>query len=254
MKIDDCDYILKIQDVTAEINNITIIKKLDLKIKPGETHIIMGPNGSGKSTLSKLITGHPLCRLIKGIITFNDIDITRMSPNERSQLGIFLGFQYPLELNGVNNIDFLRSIYNFKRKYFNLEPIDPLSFIQIVKSKLELIKMDSKFLERNVNEGFSGGEKKKNEILQMMILDPKLIILDEIDSGLDIDALKLIANTINIKKTKKNSFLIITHYKRLLDYIKPDVVHIMINGNIVETGSINLVEKLENKGYNQVYL
>nr|WDB00079.1 sulfate ABC transporter protein [Cyanidium sp. THAL103] len=254
MKICECNYILKIHDVTAEINNTIIIKKLNLTIKPGETHIIMGPNGSGKSTLSKLITGHPLCRLIRGIITFNDINISNMSPNERSQAGIFLGFQYPIELNGVNNIDFLRSIYNSRRKYLNLESVDPLSFIEIIKPKLELINMNLKFLERNVNEGFSGGEKKKNEILQMMILDPKLIILDEIDSGLDIDALKLIANTINSNKTKQNSFLIITHYKRLLDYIKPDFIHIMINGNILETGGINLVEKLENKGYNQVYL
>jgi Fe-S cluster assembly ATP-binding protein len=240
---------LKIDNLHAEIKGVKIIQGLNLTINSGEIHAIMGPNGSGKSTLAKVIAGHPSYTITQGKIFLYNQDITEIAPEIRSHLGIFLAFQYPVEISGVSNIDFLRLAYNETRKSKNLEELDPLKFFDFVSSKLDFINMDSKFLTRNVNEGFSGGEKKRNEILQMALLEKTLMILDETDSGLDIDALKTIANAINKLKNKDNSIILITHYQRLLDYIIPDFVHIMQNGKIQYTGKANLAKELEKKGY-----
>ena len=243
------EFILEIEDLKANINDIEILKGINLKIKRGEIHAIMGPNGSGKSTLSKVLTGHPAYEVTDGEIKFNSQIINELSPEERSHLGIFLAFQYPVEIPGVSNEEFLRLAYNLKRKANNLEEVDPIQFFDILQQKLKVVGMNTSFLNRNVNEGFSGGEKKRNEILQMAILDSSLSILDETDSGLDIDALKIVANGVNTLRNKKNSFLIITHYQRLLDYIKPDFVHVLMGGKIVKSGGPELAIELENKGY-----
>ncbi len=241
--------ILEIKDLKASINNNEILKNLNLKVNRGEIHAIMGPNGSGKSTFSKVLAGHPAYKVLSGNILFNGNDILELDPEDRSHLGIFLAFQYPIEIPGVSNEDFLRLAYNSKQKFKNQPEVDPLEFLIIINEKLKLVDMSSTFLSRNVNEGFSGGEKKRNEILQMILLDSDLSILDETDSGLDIDALKIISNGINVFMTKEKAIILITHYQRLLDYIKPDFVHVMQNGKIIKTGSSELAKELEEKGY-----
>jgi|TARA_B110001469_G_scaffold24493_1_gene25125 Fe-S cluster assembly ATP-binding protein len=240
---------LNIDNIHASINNKPILNGLTLNVKCGEIHAIMGTNGSGKSTLSKVLTGHPSYELNKGTIFFENKDISLLSPEERAQLGIFLAFQYPVEIPGVSNEEFLRIAYNLKQKSQNLKQLNPIEFFEIVNSKLGTSTISGDFLNRNVNEGFSGGEKKRNEILQMTILDPKLAILDETDSGLDIDALRNLSTGINNFMSKEKSLILITHYQRLLDYIKPDFVHIMHKGKIIKTGDATLALKLEREGY-----
>ena len=225
------------------------IKDLNLKINKGEIHAIMGPNGSGKSTFSKVLAGHPAYSVLNGDIFFKGLSILELEPEERSHLGIFLAFQYPIEIPGVSNEDFLRLAYNSKQKFYNKPEIDPIEFLTIINEKLKYVNMSPRFLGRNVNEGFSGGEKKRNEILQMILLDPELSILDETDSGLDIDALKIISNGINQFMSPSKSIILITHYQRLLDYINPTYVHVMQDGKIIKTGSAELAKELENKGY-----
>ena len=241
--------VLEIKDLKASINTNEILKSLNLKIYKGEIHAIMGPNGSGKSTFSKILAGHPAYEVVSGEILFNGTSILDLEPEERSHLGIFLAFQYPIEIPGVSNEDFLRLAYNSKQKFKNQPEVDPLEFLAIINEKLKLVDMSPVFLSRNVNEGFSGGEKKRNEILQMILLDSELSILDETDSGLDIDALKIISKGINTFMEKDKAIILITHYQRLLDYVKPDYVHVMQNGKIIKTGSSELAKELELKGY-----
>nr|YP_010938187.1 Iron-sulfur cluster formation ABC transporter ATP-binding subunit [Meringosphaera mediterranea]WLD05700.1 Iron-sulfur cluster formation ABC transporter ATP-binding subunit [Meringosphaera mediterranea]WLD05890.1 Iron-sulfur cluster formation ABC transporter ATP-binding subunit [Meringosphaera mediterranea]WLD06110.1 Iron-sulfur cluster formation ABC transporter ATP-binding subunit [Meringosphaera mediterranea] len=240
---------LEICDLKAKINEIEILHGVNLNVKKGEIHAIMGTNGSGKSTLSKVLTGHPSYNVTSGKILFEDQEIVSLSPEERAHLGLFLAFQYPVEVPGVSNEEFLRIAYNLKQKYLGLSEVDPIEFFTILNKKLTEIGVRPDFLTRNVNEGFSGGEKKRNEILQMSILDPKLSILDEADSGLDIDALKDISENINKFVNSEKSLILITHYQRLLDYIKPDYVHIMHKGKIIKTGDITLAQQLEKEGY-----
>lgn len=241
--------LLNIYDLKASINGIEILKDFNLNIKTNEIHVIMGPNGCGKSTLSKVLVGHPSYIIENGNISFNTKNLLDMSPEMRSHEGIFLAFQYPLEIAGVTNFDFLRIAYNEKRKYENLSEVDPLEFMQLVEPLLEKLKIKKEFLSRDLNEGFSGGEKKRNEILQMLILSPKLIILDEIDSGLDVDAIKIICNEIIKSKISNSSLIVITHYPKILTYLKPTYIHIMRNGKIIKTGNMELVEILETEGY-----
>jgi Fe-S cluster assembly ATP-binding protein len=241
--------ILEIKDLKVSINENKILKSLNLKVNKGEIHAIMGPNGSGKSTFAKVIAGHPSYSVLSGDILFKGSSILDLDPEDRSHLGIFLAFQYPIEIPGVSNEDFLRLAYNSKQKFYNKSEVDPLEFLSIINEKLKLVNMSSSFLSRNVNEGFSGGEKKRNEILQMILLDSEVCILDETDSGLDIDALKIISTGINNFMNKNKSIVLITHYQRLLDYITPTYVHVMQDGKIVKTGSADLAKELENKGY-----
>ena len=241
--------LLKIKDLEVSINKNKILKNLNLTINKGEIHAIMGPNGSGKSTFSKVLAGHPAYSILTGDIFFKGSSILNLEPEQRSHLGIFLAFQYPIEIPGVSNEDFLRLAYNAKQKFYDKPDVDPLEFLMIVNDKLQLVNMSPTFLSRNVNEGFSGGEKKRNEILQLILLDSELAILDETDSGLDIDALKTISMGINNFMNPSKSILLITHYQRLLDYIKPDYVHVMQDGKIVKTGSAELAQELETKGY-----
>jgi Fe-S cluster assembly ATP-binding protein len=241
--------LLEVKDLQVSINDNKILKNLNLKINKGEIHAIMGPNGSGKSTFSKVLAGHPAYSISNGDIFFKGSSILDLEPEQRSHLGIFLAFQYPIEIPGVSNEDFLRLAYNSKQKFYNKSEVDPIEFLSIINEKLKLVSMSTAFLSRNVNEGFSGGEKKRNEILQMILLDSELAILDETDSGLDIDALKIISTGINNFMNPSKSILLITHYQRLLDYIKPTYVHVMQNGKIVKTGSAELAKELENKGY-----
>ena len=241
--------LLEIKDLQVSINDNKILKNLNLKINKGEIHAIMGPNGSGKSTFSKVLAGHPAYSVLDGDIFFKGLSILDLEPEERSHLGIFLAFQYPIEIPGVSNEDFLRLAYNSKQKFYNKPEIDPIEFLTIINEKLNYVNMSPLFLSRNVNEGFSGGEKKRNEILQMILLDPELSILDETDSGLDIDALKIISNGINNFMNPSKSIILITHYQRLLDYINPTYVHVMQDGKIIKTGSAELAKELENKGY-----
>ena len=241
--------ILEIKELKASINENEILKNLNLQVKKGEIHAIMGPNGSGKSTFSKVLAGHPAYEVLSGEILFKGRSLLNLEPEERSHLGIFLAFQYPIEIPGVSNEDFLRLAYNAKQKFNNDSEVDPLEFLSIINQKLKLVDMSPVFLSRNVNEGFSGGEKKRNEILQMTLLDSELSILDETDSGLDIDALKVISNGINKFMTKDKAIILITHYQRLLDYVKPGFVHVMQNGKITKTGTAELAKELEMKGY-----
>jgi Fe-S cluster assembly ATP-binding protein len=243
------ESILEVQNLTASINDIKILNNFNLKVKKGEIHAIMGRNGSGKSTFSKIIAGHPSYSILTGDILFKNKSILSLEPEQRSHLGIFLAFQYPIEINGVSNEDFLRLAYNSKIKNEGKKELNPVEFLGYIIEKLKIIDMDSTFLQRNVNEGFSGGEKKRNEILQMALLDSKLSILDETDSGLDIDALKIISKGINSLMNKDKAIILITHYQRLLDYIKPDFVHVMHKGKIIKTGTFELVKELELKGY-----
>nr|YP_009346868.1 iron-sulfur cluster formation ABC transporter ATP-binding subunit [Gracilaria firma]APR74403.1 iron-sulfur cluster formation ABC transporter ATP-binding subunit [Gracilaria firma] len=246
--------ILKIENLQVTINSKDkLLKGINLCINKGEVHAIMGKNGSGKSTLAKAIAGHPKYQIIEGRILLDQQDMTHEEASTRSHKGIFLAFQYPVEIPGVNNIDFLRLAYNSNRKANQNTELDPLSFFELVSTKSKSVDIQSNFLTRNVNEGFSGGEKKKNEILQMDLLNSKLAILDEIDSGLDIDALKTIAKQINQFKNNSNAILIITHYQRLLNYIVPDYIHIMDKGNIVYTGNSDIGHKLEEYGYKYIH-
>jgi Fe-S cluster assembly ATP-binding protein len=241
--------LLEVKNLQVSINENEILKQLNLTVNKGEIHAIMGPNGSGKSTFSKVIAGHPAYSILSGDILFKGSSIIDIEPEERSHLGIFLAFQYPIEIPGVSNEDFLRLAYNSKQKFYNKPEVDPLEFLSIVIEKLKLVNMSPMFLSRNVNEGFSGGEKKRNEILQMILLDSELTILDEMDSGLDIDALRVISNGINNFMNSSKSIILITHYQRLLDYINPTYVHVMQNGKIIKTGSADLAKELESKGY-----
>jgi len=239
---------LKVKNLKATINQKLILKGLDLDIKPGEVHAIMGPNGSGKSTLANVLSGKNGYE-IEGEISFNGIDLNDLKIEERAQKGIFLAFQYPLEIPGVNTNIFLKTSLNSVRKARGEKELDTLTFLKLIKEKAKELNIDEKFLSRQLNVGFSGGEKKKNEILQMKLLEPKLSILDETDSGLDIDALRIVADGVNSYKNKKNAFLIITHYQRLLDYIKPDFIHVLSAGKIIKTGNADLGEQLEKTGY-----
>jgi|TARA_B100000524_G_C23647261_1_gene368909 Fe-S cluster assembly ATP-binding protein len=241
--------LLDVKNVKAQIGEKEILKGINLEVKAGEIHAIMGPNGSGKSTLSKVLTGHPAYDLTAGEIKFEDTKINDLSPEERSHLGLFLAFQYPVEIPGVSNEEFLRLAYNLKQKANNLEEVNPIEFFGILQKKLTLVGMDPSFLNRNVNEGFSGGEKKRNEILQLAILDSKVSILDETDSGLDIDALRTLSESINKIMSKDKAVILITHYQRLLDYVKPDFVHIIQDGKIIKTGDASLARVLEERGY-----
>jgi Fe-S cluster assembly ATP-binding protein len=244
--------LLQISNLEASIGSKKIIKNFNLTICENQVHLIMGPNGSGKSTLSKILTGHPSYTVTSGNIDYCGFNLLEKEIDQRALEGLFLAFQYPLEISGVTNYDFLLAIYNQKQKYLKQSEVDPLEFMQILQPFLEKLKISSEFLTRNLNEGFSGGEKKRNEILQMLLLSPKLIILDEIDSGLDIDALKIIFEDVlgTLRNLGKNcSLLIITHNPKILTYLVPDYVHIMIDGKIVKTGNLELVETIENIGY-----
>ena len=242
-------HMLKVKNLQVSINDNQILKNLNLTVNRGEIHAIMGPNGSGKSTFSKILVGHPAYTITNGEVIFKGLNILELEPEERAHLGIFLAFQYPIEIPGVTNEDFLRLAYNAKQKFYNKPSVDPIEFLSIINEKLNLINMSPIFLSRNINEGFSGGEKKRNEILQMILLDSELAILDETDSGLDIDALKTISLGINNFMDSSKSIILITHYQRLLDYIKPTYVHVMQDGKIIKTGSADLAKELEKKGY-----
>ncbi len=241
--------ILELKNLNAQINDTEIIKNFSLDINEGEIHVIMGPNGSGKSTLSKVLAGHPSYDVTSEEIKFINKNLLDLKPEERSHEGLFLAFQYPIEIAGVTNYDFLRIAYNEKQKYLNKQELDPIEFMTLINELLDKLKMRHEFLNRNLNEGFSGGEKKRNEILQMLLLNPKLVILDEIDSGLDVDALKIICEGITKNLEKDSSLIVITHYPRILDYLKPNKVHIMRDGKIIKTGNTELVERLEKDGY-----
>ena len=247
------NILLTLKDLEASIENKIILNKLNLEVKENEIHVIMGPNGSGKSTLSKVLAGHPSYKINNGSIFFCNKNLLEMAPEERSHEGLFLAFQYPIEIPGVTNYDFLRIAYNEKRKYLKESELDPLEFMKLTEVLLKKLKIKNEFLNRNLNEGFSGGEKKRNEILQMLLLDPKLIILDEIDSGLDVDAIKVICEEINKNIAQNSSLIVITHYPRILNYLKPTHVHIMIEGKIIKTGNMELVEILEKDGYQGIF-
>ena len=239
---------LQITNLSASIDNKKILKGFNLKIKPGEIHAIMGPNGSGKSTLANVLTGKNGYQ-VEGQVLYQGKNLLKLPIEERAQKGLFMAFQYPLEIAGVNTNNFLKTSLNTVRKVRGLKELDSLDFLNLIKTKTKNLKIDEKILNRQLNVGFSGGEKKKNEILQMLILNPKLSILDETDSGLDIDSLKIVSEGVNSLREKNNSFLIITHYQRLLDYIKPDFVHVLINGKIIKSGGPELALELEKKGY-----
>lgn len=247
---------LEIKDLKTTVENKEILRGVNLKVHGGEVHAIMGPNGSGKSTLAKIIAGHPEYKKINGSIIykdgFNDIDLLSLKPYERSQKGIFLAFQYPVEIPGLSNTQFLLSSYNQMCKAQGIKALDEDTFTKYISEKLKLVGLNTSFLNRGVNEDFSGGEKKRNEILQMLILQPRLCLLDETDSGLDIDALKIIANGVNSMRSKERAIILVTHYQRILNHITPDYVHILYNGRIVESGDSQLAAKLEEKGYDWV--
>tara|TARA_B100000131_G_scaffold309183_1_gene339370 strand:+ start:301 stop:1035 length:735 start_codon:yes stop_codon:yes gene_type:complete len=240
---------LSIKKLKVSIENKLILKGLDLEIKNGEVHAIMGPNGSGKSTLASVIAGNDNYKIESGSIFFFGKNINDFSPDERAMMGIFLAFQYPVEIPGVSTINFIKTALNRIREFNNKKPLDAVGFLKTMKKKMNLVKIDRDLLSRSINEGFSGGEKKRNEIFQMAMLEPKLSILDETDSGLDIDALKIVSNGVNKLRTKDNSTIVVTHYQRLLDYIIPDYVHVLIDGKIVKSGNKDLALELENKGY-----
>jgi Fe-S cluster assembly ATP-binding protein len=240
---------LKIKNLKASINGKEILKGLNLEVKAGEVHAIMGPNGSGKSTLASVLAGREDYEITGGSVTFNGKDLLDLAPEARAGEGLFLAFQYPVEIPGVSNINFIKTAVNEVREYNKLQPLDTKEFMKLLKDKQALVELDGKLANRSLNEGFSGGEKKRNEIFQMAMLNPTLGILDETDSGLDIDALKVVANGVNQLKNKNNAFVVITHYQRLLDYIVPDVVHVLFDGKIIKTGDKKLALELEKKGY-----
>ena len=243
---------LQIDNLHASINAREILKGLSLDVKPGEVHAIMGPNGAGKSTLGNLLSGRDGYDVTEGTVTFDGRDLMELEPEERAAAGVFLAFQYPVEIAGVNNTYFLRSALNAQRKARGEEELDSMQFLKLVREKLSVLHLDDRLLHRGVNEGFSGGEKKRNEIFQLAVLEPKLAILDETDSGLDIDALKHVADGVNALRSPERAFIVITHYQRLLDYIKPDVVHVLADGRIVQSGGPELALQLEEKGYEWV--
>ena len=243
---------LEIKNLHAGIDGKEILKGLSLEIGEGEVHAIMGPNGSGKSTLANVLAGRPRYEVTAGSVTYEGKELLSMPPEERAREGVFLAMQYPVEIPGVNNTYFLKAALNAVRKHQGLEELDAMEFLQLAREKMKLVEMDESFLNRSVNEGFSGGEKKRNEIFQMAVLDPKLAILDETDSGLDIDALRIVAEGVNALRSEKHSVLVITHYQRLLRYLVPDVVHVLANGQIVKSGGKELAEELEQKGYEWV--
>lgn len=243
---------ITIKNLHAEVDGVEILKGINLEINAGEVHAIMGPNGSGKSTLSKVIAGHPAYEVTQGQILFEGQDIVELDPDERARLGIFLAFQYPVEIPGVSNSMMMRQAYNAMRREQGEDELDPLEFEDYIQSKLDLVEMDPKMLDRSVNDGFSGGEKKRNEILQMAVLDPKLALLDETDSGLDIDALRIVSEGINKIKTAEKAVMLVTHYQRILNYITPDYVHVLKGGRIVRSGGKELALQLESDGYDGV--
>jgi len=243
---------LIIKDLQASIEDKQILKGINLTVKPGEVHAIMGPNGSGKSTLSAVLTGNPAYTVTGGSVEFNGKDLLALSPEDRAHEGLFLSFQYPVEIPGVSMVNFMRTALNEKRKYFGQEPLSAADFLKLMREKRSIVQLDNKLASRAVNEGFSGGEKKRNEIFQMAMLEPKLSILDETDSGLDIDALRIVANGVNTLKSKDNATIVITHYQRLLDYIKPDFVHVLYKGRIVMSAGPELALELEDKGYDWI--
>lgn len=243
---------LEIKNLHANIGDKEILKGINLTIKAGETHAIMGPNGSGKSTLSAVLVGNPLFEVTEGTAFFDGKNLLEMKPEDRANEGIFLSFQYPVEIPGVSMTNFMRTAINEKRKYQGLEPLNAADFIKLMKEKRQIVELDAKLSQRSVNEGFSGGEKKRNEIFQMAMLEPKLSILDETDSGLDVDALRIVAEGVNKLKTPQNSTIVITHYDRLLDIIRPDVIHVLYKGKIVKTAGPELAKEIEARGYDWI--
>ena len=243
---------LEIKNLHASINGKEILKGINLTVNDGEVHALMGQNGAGKSTLSNIIVGHPAYEVTEGEILFNGKDLLSLSPEERAHEGIFLSFQQPVEIPGVSMGNFMRAAVNAKRKYMGQEPMSAGDFLKLMREKRKLVELDSKLANRGVNEGFSGGEKKRNEIFQMAMLEPTFSILDETDSGLDVDALRIVAEGFNLLKTEKTSALVITHYQRLLDYLKPDIVHVLIDGRIVKTGTPELALEIENRGFDWI--
>ena len=243
---------LEVRNLHAKIGDKEILKGIDLTIKEGETHAIMGPNGSGKSTLSAVLVGNPMFEVTDGTAIFNGKNLLEMKPEDRANEGIFLSFQYPVEIPGVSMTNFMRTAINEKRKYQGLEPMSAADFIKLMKEKRQIVELDAKLSQRSVNEGFSGGEKKRNEIFQMAMLEPKLAILDETDSGLDVDALRIVAEGVNKLKSPHNSTIVITHYDRLLDIIRPDVIHVLYKGRIVKTAGPELAKEIEARGYDWI--
>jgi len=243
---------LKIENLHVKVDGKEILKGLTLTIPTGEVHAVMGPNGSGKSTLANVLAGRPGYEITAGSVSFQGKDLLALAPEERSREGVFLGFQYPVEIPGVNNVYLLKAAVNAARKHRGLEEVDAFEFLALVREKMRLMRMDESMLTRGVNEGFSGGEKKRNEILQMLVLEPRLAILDETDSGLDIDALKIVANGVNTLRSPQRSLVLVTHYQRLLDYIVPDHVHVLVKGRIARSGDKSLAHELERRGYDWV--
>ena len=243
---------LEIRDLHATVEGKEILRGISLRVKKGEVHAIMGPNGSGKSTLAKILAGHPAYEVTKGEVLFEGRNLLELAPDERAREGVFLAFQYPVEVPGVSNAQFLRLAYNEKRKHRGEEELDPLEFKDLLAERAKIVEMDAGLMSRSVNEGFSGGEKKRNEILQMAVLEPKLAVLDETDSGLDIDALRVVADGVNHLRTPENAVVLVTHYQRLLNYIVPDRVHVLYRGRIVRSGGKELALELEEKGYDWI--
>lgn len=246
------DALLEIRNLHARVDGNDILKGIDLTVNRGEVHAIMGPNGSGKSTLAKVLAGHPSYEVTGGEVIYQGKNLLELAPDERARAGVFLAFQYPVEVPGVSNAQFLRLAYNEKMKHLGEEELDPLEFKDLLKERAHIVEMDASFMNRSVNEGFSGGEKKRNEILQMAVLEPKLAVLDETDSGLDIDALRIVAGGVNKLKTPENGIILVTHYQRLLNYIVPDFVHVLAGGRIVKEGGKELALELEEKGYDWI--
>ncbi|MDE6757598.1 MAG: Fe-S cluster assembly ATPase SufC [Muribaculaceae bacterium] len=248
----NCTNLLDVRNLHASIGEKEILKGINLTIRRGEVHAIMGPNGSGKSTLSSVLAGNPAFTVTEGSASLHGIDLLALSPEDRSHEGLFLSFQYPVEIPGVSMVNFMRAAVNAKRKYFNEPPMSATDFLKMMRQKRAVVELDNKLASRSVNEGFSGGEKKRNEIFQMAVLEPQLSILDETDSGLDIDALRIVSQGVNTLKTSENATIVITHYQRLLDYIKPDFVHVLYKGRIVKTGGPELALELEERGYDWI--
>ena len=246
------DFLLEVKDLKAGIDGKEILKGINLTVRPGEVHAIMGPNGSGKSTFSGVLAGDPRFTVTGGEAYLNGVNLLELSPEDRSHEGLFLSFQYPVEIPGVSMVNFMRAAINAKRKYLGQEPLTASEFLKLMRAKRAVVDLDNKLASRSVNEGFSGGEKKRNEIFQMAMLEPRLSILDETDSGLDIDALRVVAGGVNKLRTEQNATIVITHYQRLLDYINPDVVHILYKGRIVHTGGPELALELEERGYDWI--
>ncbi|PWT81553.1 MAG: Fe-S cluster assembly ATPase SufC [Acidobacteria bacterium] len=249
LNFEEQSFVLEIRNLYASVDGNEILKGITLTVKKGEVHAIMGPNGSGKSTLAKVLAGHPAYEATEGEVMYEGRNLLEMAPDERAREGLFMAFQYPIEVPGVSNAQFLRLAYNEKRKHLGEEELDPLEFKDLLKERAKIVEMDASFMSRSVNEGFSGGEKKRNEILQMAVLEPKLAILDETDSGLDIDALRVVANGVNQLRNPDNAVILVTHYQRLLNYIVPDYVHVLAAGRIAREGGKELALELEAKGY-----